>query len=664
MRVLISIAVAMSAVSALFAVSCGRSQPARSPGPAAATRLPRTERASGVIQVDGGGIARFDYHYDRDQLQQIVVVGDAVIARTGAGTLARFNRDLALDGEQLVSPRVAVIAAGHGDSIIAGLVDGTLAAVDPHSLEVTRVGAVVGIPVFIGTWQQQWIVVAVVDGSYAVYRLPFASPSLDVVPIVIAADAGPGYAGAWIISGDGTLWFGGDLGEWGGRAGSIDLATGVIAPTIAMPDGVIGLLSRPVGVWAYGGMNHLGDTSAAITSLPDRTVLPSTPAKTGERAQPISRMLDSGVGLIVIAWNQVFDVDRTLAAWTARATVPARYVWGRPDAVGAYPGIVDAALDAHGDLLLATQRDGIFRVHGTTVEAHAVGAALPGPIARVDGAGTTLVVTSNGQPYQRVGGTWSPPEIPSDLHDASVRLVPGDGSATYVSIEADGHLVIGLWATDRVTRLADRGLPSFSTVVATGNDVWAFDGESIHRWQSASAAWTIAGRYNSAAQESNGGLGYDLSATAAGDSWLLHSRDVHTLTELRVDRAGAAGVRPVLAGRVVDDVVAWDDGQVVLAIDGDLMIFDVATNRLEGFPFVQRGTGVTHIARDRQGRLWWASGTGLWLVDHDAARLVAVPALIDRTIVDLAADPAGGVAVALGSGGLVQVTFDPGPATP
>jgi hypothetical protein len=122
---------------------------------------------------------------------------------------------------------------------------------------------------------------------------------------------------------DGRLWYGIDTGEWGGGAGSVDLATGASALVAGVGVNVFGFHARPDGAWwAHGGL-----TSSYVAALGagDRRVLYQREGTADWAIRshpevlpwgvPITQILDDGEGLLVAMLDEIYRVDPGLGDW-------------------------------------------------------------------------------------------------------------------------------------------------------------------------------------------------------------------------------------------------------------------------------------------------------------------------------------------------------------
>jgi hypothetical protein len=159
----------------------------------------------------------------------------------------------------------------------------------------------------------------------------------------------------------GRFWVGADRGDRGGRVARLDLNNGMVT-TIEPPpsrergvqalwQGIYGFIELADGqVWAYGGTSHFGLNEGQITRVDEgetRTLVsfhshvnvPQPEPDPNRPRMPITHILEEKGGLLVLSYNDVFRVDKSLKSWKEVANLEIQYRWGRPDAVGAYPAV-------------------------------------------------------------------------------------------------------------------------------------------------------------------------------------------------------------------------------------------------------------------------------------------------------------------------------------
>ncbi len=664
----IAIGIAIAVVTA----ACRRATP---PTPAAPTALPTTVAAATPVitatpviaatpviiertTLDDGRAATVRYDFDADALRAVVAVDGGVIAATTSGNLLRFTSDLTAERVQLVSPPVTALAAGPNGAVLACLGDGTVATVDPRSLALARLGAVPGAPRWLGHWGKQLIVVADEGGARRVYRLDAQTGAAIGEPI----DAVGG--STWAIDASGRLWWGVDAGEWGGSAGSIDLASGKPGPEQRVPDGVTGLLVHGDDVVAYGGTTHMGYTSGSLTSLAKHTRLaappPTAPADGAEPiALPVTRMIASGDRLVAFLWNLAFTVDPTLTTWTRVGALPARVRWGRPDAVGSYPAIVDAVTLPDGAVVVATVRDGLFRIRAGTITAH----ALRGPVGfapgRLFATAGTVVADDDGTLWRQTSTTWQPLVLPDAVTNVTeVTLAPRAHAAPLVTADTWDGLRVIEW-NDAGPTVVDRAphRANVAAAVGVGDELWRIGDGSLWQWQADTGAWRSAGRYRErdTAHPRPGDLAMmgQLAGAAVGDQRLIVDGFNQRLLRLTIDGRGVASLVDLGAA---DRVVALDATHALVVRNRELFTYTAATGALARYPVAL--APVITAAAEPGGRLWCATDAGLVVIDDRGAHRVAATALTGRRIEDVVIDPAGGAVASLAGGGLLHVALE------
>jgi len=117
-------------------------------------------------------------------------------------------------------------------------------------------------------------------------------------------------------------------------------------------------------------------------------------------------------------------------------------------------------------------------------------------------------------------------------------------------------------------------------------------------------------------------------------------------------------VARVLPERRVDAAVAAGADVAVVSADGALFRLIRPTGGVVRWPL---DVAAAHLARDRRGRIWFASDLGLGVIEARGTVKLDLPPLAGRRVDALFADPAGDVAVALAGGGLVRVALPDAP---
>ncbi|MBK7075724.1 MAG: hypothetical protein IPH44_25870 [Myxococcales bacterium] len=370
-------------------------------------------------------------------------------------------------------------------------------------------------------------------------------------------------------------------------------------------------------------------------------------------------MIAQGDHLLVFVWNIAYAVDPSLTAWTRLAALPARVRWGRPDAVGAYPAIVDAVVLPDGAAVIATVRDGLFRIDRSgAVTAHTVAGPIafaPGRAYVSDGA---AVIDDDGALWRRVADRWEALTVPATITRATeVTFVPQPHGAGLVAVDTWDGLRMLAWGAGAAT-VADAGPAeaSYPQVVGVGDEVWRVGAGTLWRWQP-DGTWQEAGHYverdDDHPRRGDVAMPVRLAGAQVGAHRLIVDGWHRRLLRLTIGGRGGATLADVGAA---ERVIALDAERALVIAGGVAQVYVAATGRLTPYPVAL--PPVIAAALDAGGRLWVATARGLVLIEGDVARAVPVPALTGRTIVDLIADPAGGVTATLGAGGLVRVTFD------
>lgn len=286
----------------------------------------------------------------------------------------------------------------------------------------------------------------------------------------------------------------------------------------------------------------------------------------------------------------VFAAGPDGGVWV-RTTFP-RGAWLRLDADGnvvqRYDGVFPGTAVRDGDGLLAIDASRrVVALHRGT--RHPSGMALPDErldAMERDAAGRIWVATAGGQVLRSDGGAWTPvPDLPA---------------GRVVSIQADGDAIWLGYLDNRLVRYdngrtalygAAQGLSTgtVSGVVRSGSATWVTGARGLNVLRD--------GRFTAVAGPP--GMFDDLARglmDAHGGLWLTGRAGLMYLsaTQLAECLAGcAAPVRP--------------------------MLFDEA----DGLKGRSAALGDGHIARDALGRIWVATGTGVYRIDGSAGRMTA-----------------------------------------
>lgn len=353
----------------LLACTCGTVAAARGAVPEAT--LNWTTQASGVVQIQNVGKVRYTYHYNRNALEDAVVLGDGVIALSESGNLLRFEREsLALVREAFGSPPAYCIGCDSRQQVYVGLVDGQICRVEPQTLGLTCVTTLADLPVWIGPnlgsadAHALYVITSSPLGrdtagpnSICTYRLhdiesgrsiPFwrreigsYASNAALRPIVMMGD-------------DERLWIAPRCEDPNAAVGFIDLRAGQYQDVLGAPPGVYGFVGnysaerqRTLGaghavlqgwmllpdgrVWFYGGaINGIGSRSfiAEVSSGYCDVVWESTTQTPyqiglGGPESLIEFMLPASDGrsVLTVARDEVYELELATRIWNKRADI-------------------------------------------------------------------------------------------------------------------------------------------------------------------------------------------------------------------------------------------------------------------------------------------------------------------------------------------------------
>jgi hypothetical protein len=431
--------------------------------------------------------------------------------------------------------------------------------------------------------------------------------------------------------------------------GRIDLATAHTAKIEGLTEPVMGFASVDGVVWAYGGLVHMGMTEGFVAAISADTAKvmwkkDNFAKVTDPPGFPVVALWQSGTKIRAILWRDLFEVSRDFKSWKKVATIRAQARGGRPDSVGSYPAVRDVAL-VRGDTVLATGYDGLFRIHGDTVEHHAIADQLA---TKVD-----AIVTTSAGPFLRERYTRLPPWRPdharwyavdlavlgAEIYSYSLVARP-DRAPWILADQTDSDGVVARWQGTSFAKLWRGNEPSRGGL-AIGDDLWALTDGKIWRFDH---DWVEVGRYLGEFS------GDDMTVVDDTGLVVIH-RDKHALARLVVDGPTHAHLATIVAPDVRDAIV--DGDRIVVAAGG--------LQRLDGDHLVRLAVpalpDVAHLARDDRGRLWQAAADRLAFVGADMKLVfVELPMLHGRPIEALVIDPTtGDLLVALGASGVTRL---------
>jgi len=313
-----------------------------------------------------------------DELVDALALPDGgILARTARGSVVRF--DAALHRTAEVRPPAKIVAiATDEDRGFAGLADGSIGELDLVTLALRPIASVAGELRWISVRGQELVVFLDPpgDGDLAIEVRRLDTLGTRAIAIPHGGSRAMLTRSAWSWSRDGdTVWFGVDAGEWGGAVGKVDLATGTVT-MFAHRDPVLGFVTVGGRTWIHGGTVHDGSTRGYVAELVAGESKDAWSASSRRRRKvtqgppprPVVKLIPDGPGsFLALVWERLYRVDATFTAWTPIASIHAREHAGRPDAMGNYPATT-AMIRIGERIVFATSRDGLFELHGSTIE--------------------------------------------------------------------------------------------------------------------------------------------------------------------------------------------------------------------------------------------------------------------------------------------------------
>ncbi|MFZ5480443.1 MAG: hypothetical protein ACOZNI_27020 [Myxococcota bacterium] len=629
----------------MFLVSCARPLPA--------TEVPATAGPAAFPLADGAGAV--ELHLDLDAVAEAAPWEGRVVQRAPSGALVFRDPATFAIQQVVVEPAPATAIGIVGGALYAGFADGRVARIEPTG-DVRYVGVLTARPTWVGAARDGVAAVAIgpagpdrkapvevwtLRGN--VHRssvLDFSRVYGGIAPPVVAASAD-------------TLFVGWDWGEWGGAVARIGLVDG--AATMDGSEGVYGIASLSDGIWAFGGGMHMGMLTSSLRRLepagePEYGVTTfgehePTPNR-GPRF-PITHVLEgpSADELTVLAYSDVYRVDRALTGWKKVGTLDLLYSGGRPDAVGTYPSVTAAWLDA-GRVVVGTRFQGFRRLDP---DGRTAGPPVPAGTGRgllrvlstreglvvvdraivprrIEPAGLRALATPwEGEPY---GASW-------DVDGAGDLRATLDSREGVFTLDKEAERTTVTWSGDEAVVTRAPAPVRMSYVRASDG---ALFGIGVGKaWIEEAGRWVEAPRFG------YDGYGFLLRAVEGGGRYFV-MRDGGALW--RWAGEGAASIFERVRDEVDHAVVA--EGRLYAATHGEIVVLDAATGASRGSVSAPRG--LLRLAADGCGRVWLA-GEVLGVLESGRLRTFPdAPGLVERAWIEATGRPEG---VALTDGTMV-----------
>jgi hypothetical protein len=676
--------------------------------PVSVSQAPIPAPAAAAVDVTGrtdvaGQAARFAYSFDHNALADGVRAGDAVIALTASGNLLSVDaRTLALTAQRVVRGRATAIALDDRGVVLVGTEDGQIATVDPSTLALTTIGRAGGSVVWLA--RRNGTLVAIVrpatpypwpgQDAASLERLMQRSARLSVFVSrggKISTRAMPGKpATTFFLDATDVLWFGTDLGEFGGALGSIDLDTGRRLD-VPIENGVLGITRTDDGrLLAYGGMEHLWMGRGFVAEVVDGRAMvlrqferpPQPPFDESHPNAPVDRVLAdrAGSGFVVLSAHRLYHASADFSTWSLSTDLGGRWSSGRRDSVGAAPTVNALLPGLNADEWFAIRgHDGIQRAVSDRVERAVVPGQLESPIVDIwhTSIGTVLLSDEASVLWRHDGHTWTtsalcPDRIPGSDYVPSATPIADDGHGLLV--DCDGRVTPGpsalvhidwtgaMRTIDVRSNDPDAQTPA-SLFLGPTERLFGMKDETL--WRFEDARWQIAGTVNSWPSTSG------LPGHAAREYVTLMTPDDRTAflwhvgpgDLLRLSRQADDRWRlDVVGGPTMTnifDAVADRDGTILVSAPQGLFRYHTRDGRIDSYPVPDRDRIMTAV-RDRRGRIW-AAGDRLY-VSSDAPqwKVVDLPMMSRTWLKRLRLDPASSNAMLLSlfDRGFVTITVD------
>ena len=672
-------------------------------------------------QVQRGRLAsglKVEYvHYEDERvLLDSHLAGDRVIALTQGGTLLAFDVHTLTQvaSRHPASPGIMLATAPDGRDLLV-CQDGSIHRIRPRTLALEEQWRPDSTPLWVGSdGKSQFAVMPAPPGTveWAIgYGVPAdmerqvgsvrsLTTGTDMPPFIEyineAYDKGRrtedlefcglrmGVPSTWLLDERGRLWMGRDNGEWGGFSHSVALATGRPGP-LRKSDGVYGFIRLKDGqVWAYGGTSHMSldqafisriDTAQPQTLYDNLDFLDSTPPtpRPAQPRAPITHIVElASGGLIVVAYRDVFTVDRQFKQWRLIGQIRLKLKPNEHPAMARYPDVravhlVDGSPD---HIICSTGTYGMVRVGGTGDETHEafsfsdiedIRPSPTGPLLGTDDAwGSTHYWTLPSSQRPQTFGAFRPNVDPGDgMTWLRSHMVCIDATSQTWAFDIGcypGRMCLVRKTGDQQDVLAVQdGTFPIRSIFTTG------DGRFWMCAADKKLKLLRDGQWHTVADLPPDDYMFNVTALPAGSSrYVLEAGDTLLLMECEGDDTVRLSTldfkRPDTRQPWICESVALHGSKVLLATRTGLCIVDAADGKTQWDPYAIPGS-INRVFRDETGRLW-LGGAGLWMIDSDGQvhGFSALPILAGAKVAAIGpAGRSGGVLVSLGSRGLVFV---------
>jgi hypothetical protein len=616
-------------------------------------------------RLSSGAVVRATYHFNRNSIVASCLSGNRLVALTSSRDLLSFDAlTVRLERVRVGRESVACLGTGPAGEVVAGLDDGRIVQVDPVSLEFSPKGQLTGSPSWFASHPNSPLLVAESDRQTHVVSVVDLESSRRIPLDWVTLQGGSKMLGAsaLLLDGKNRLWLGGDMGEWGGWCGWLDLASGKLNVVSNDCDGVHGFVEISNGdVWTYGGLTHMGLVRRFIARVGEGKF---ERLHLDETKPPVTHIFQAPASetVWVVSHEGLFQTTRDLKRGTMMYKPQVRISWGRPDAVGSYPAITE--IHPGDRMILATLNDGYVTLEGDRETHHSIRGQLEiADIERIvhTDVGVVFCPGDDRRPAWRIrSGLWEKLEI-----EPPFKAEYGPWSSQRILVEPDGAMVtitqdnsypgtvaIMRWRSGQHTVLArqERVLLRVSDAFGTPDGgLWMVSDGKVYRF--IDNLWMHVGVAAATMQ------GDPQTVVQAGPPWHVVDRRSHKLFRLSIEPTPRLDEVPL--GEVkVHDALAWKEGSLLLATDQGLRLYRDGAMGPPDLPVTAAPPFRT--ARDGLGRLWMG-GNGLWLVQGN--ELIHLDDAIEigvSPVEAIAADPdhLGGVIVSIGGRGVLFVRLE------
>jgi hypothetical protein len=335
-----------------------------------------------TVVLSNGQQITYACHFNRNALSSFRFLDSSIIALTASGSLLQFDSStITLRRERTDNVAVTYLDVPDSSGMFISYADGQIARLT-SALDVT--GTRLRVPA-----NPVWFT-AITDSTHTLHVLSvsykedgaeganiiFDSRSGRTLPVTVQTSSSVGTQLTSFLLADTLLWFGNDVGEFGGYIGYYNLRSGTVHQ-LSEHDNIYGLLRTSDGsVLAYGGLSHFGVGDSYIFRLrpegidtlfnaPPHNIWNDTASTQPIMpSYPVTHIIDNPVTrtLVVQAYSTIFHTDYNATFWRKDSSLLVRYKSGRRDAIGSYPAVRATSFfpDNYERILCATAFEGFI----------------------------------------------------------------------------------------------------------------------------------------------------------------------------------------------------------------------------------------------------------------------------------------------------------------